>query len=1057
MDAVHEVPDEEEDAATAAAAAADGRAAPARATATHDPLVVTDEMTGVAKRLVPVPPMRNLTDGRRTLREWIDLANRDGLGLVERRDALHVLGRAASLLASHHDRGMLLGAMRPSALTISPQGEVGIAPPRPTTPPRTNPCSAGAAAVRGARRKARRAWATSNARRDGDEREPGAGMMNPDEDEDDVVDADDEYDEMMDSDDDEIGGEMRVPSPCGGFAAGAGGDANESLYVSPEEKTAAAFGAEGEAFGGWRPSASSECFALGVLMVELCWPDVAASAVGDVGKLLRAVLRPDGDGAAELARDPTESAIARQLLQPVPGNRPTASQVAALLTKYASEIEDAAAAASGWATTREMGAAVERRRAELIALADFLRRHREARVREAQGHRVRSALLAHALRQLVGPADAQAAVGRRGMGTLSVGGGGGRRNSGDGRPSRQNSVDGVGANVLSRQPSFEGPGPSERRGVSFDLPRGGLGLGLGSSSTLGFPGANAAASRRPRRGSNDGSGDALELGGGGSGRSSMDAEDGGAGPPAMATATTALTTVAGADRALGNGRSFSANDLTALDASASAAKAVGAGLKPASELDDEAFNALEEDFFDACARAIAPIARKYANATKAASLEPSVVVTGSSFTALANASAHSTAIELKRAAGAEAARDAGIALAGAMDGFGADLARCVRRTTLNVVADVSIGHVHSFGEMVCSTGWDRDGEYIATGGISKRLRVFEVAAVTELGAAVHCPVSEIKTNSKLSSLAWNPYIKHGLASADYDGSVHLWDADRGVLTSEFNEHRKRVWSLDYSQLDPTRLVSGSDDGTVRVWSISQATSVSCIRQRANVCSVQFSPVNANVVAFGSADYKIYAYDLRHTSRPLVTLSGHKKAVSYVRWMGGDLIVSASTDNTLKLWDVKRGMVGDKNEFASGTGGGLFDPGSERSACSRTFRGHLNQKNFRRDVRRARRTHRVRERGQHRVPVHAVRAEPDHDAVARDVQRVQQPEQRRVRARRRGALGSAAGGGDAARARARRAAGIRRGCSSAAWRGVPDGRRLVAANSCGAVKIMEVTN
>ena len=57
-------------------------------------------MTGVAKRLVPVPPMRNLTDGRRTLREWIDLANRDGLGLVERRDALHVLGRAASLLAS---------------------------------------------------------------------------------------------------------------------------------------------------------------------------------------------------------------------------------------------------------------------------------------------------------------------------------------------------------------------------------------------------------------------------------------------------------------------------------------------------------------------------------------------------------------------------------------------------------------------------------------------------------------------------------------------------------------------------------------------------------------------------------------------------------------------------------------------------------------------------------------------------------------------------------------------------------------------------------------------
>lgn len=38
-------------------------------------------------------------------------------------------------------------------------------------------------------------------------------------------------------------------------------------------------------------------------------------------------------------------------------------------------------------------------------------------------------------------------------------------------------------------------------------------------------------------------------------------------------------------------------------------------------------------------------------------------------------------------------------------------------------------------------------------------------------------------------------------------------------------------------------------------------------------------------------------------RPLGVVSGHKKAVSYVRFMGGDRLVSASTDNTLKLWDI----------------------------------------------------------------------------------------------------------------------------------------------------------
>ena len=37
--------------------------------------------------------------------------------------------------------------------------------------------------------------------------------------------------------------------------------------------------------------------------------------------------------------------------------------------------------------------------------------------------------------------------------------------------------------------------------------------------------------------------------------------------------------------------------------------------------------------------------------------------------------------------------------------------------------------------------------------------------------------------------------------------------------------------------------------------------------------------------------------------PLAVIGGHKKAVSYVRFLGGNRLVSASTDNTLKLWDI----------------------------------------------------------------------------------------------------------------------------------------------------------
>jgi WD40 repeat protein len=36
------------------------------------------------------------------------------------------------------------------------------------------------------------------------------------------------------------------------------------------------------------------------------------------------------------------------------------------------------------------------------------------------------------------------------------------------------------------------------------------------------------------------------------------------------------------------------------------------------------------------------------------------------------------------------------------------------------------------------------------------------------------------------------------------------------------EHERRVWSVDFSTVDPTKLVSGSDDGSVKLWDMNQA-------------------------------------------------------------------------------------------------------------------------------------------------------------------------------------------------------------------------------------------
>lgn len=53
------------------------------------------------------------------------------------------------------------------------------------------------------------------------------------------------------------------------------------------------------------------------------------------------------------------------------------------------------------------------------------------------------------------------------------------------------------------------------------------------------------------------------------------------------------------------------------------------------------------------------------------------------------------------------------------------------------------------------------------------------------------------------------------------GGLQVWDAFTQQTVLEFGEHKRRAWSVHFSRTDPTRLASGSDDGTVKLWSLNQ--------------------------------------------------------------------------------------------------------------------------------------------------------------------------------------------------------------------------------------------
>ncbi|CAO2835519.1 unnamed protein product [Amaranthus hypochondriacus] len=231
--------------------------------------------------------------------------------------------------------------------------------------------------------------------------------------------------------------------------------------------------------------------------------------------------------------------------------------------------------------------------------------------------------------------------------------------------------------------------------------------------------------------------------------------------------------------------------------------------------------------------------------------------------------------------------------------------------------------------VIFSLSFDRDEEYIAVAGASKRIKIFEYSALVNDTIDIHYPVIEMVNKSKLSCISWNSYIRNYLASTDYDGVVQVWDASTGVGYSQYTEHQKRAWSIDFSRVDPTKFASGSDDCSVKLWCTNDKQSTCTIWSPANVCCVQFSPYSSHLLMFGSADHKIYGYDLRHMRIPWCTLAGHEKTVSYVKFLDSETLISASTDNTLKLWDLSKTSLS----------------GMSSDACHLTFSGHTNKKHF----------------------------------------------------------------------------------------------------------------
>lgn len=152
-----------------------------------------------------------------------------------------------------------------------------------------------------------------------------------------------------------------------------------------------------------------------------------------------------------------------------------------------------------------------------------------------------------------------------------------------------------------------------------------------------------------------------------------------------------------------------------------------------------------------------------------------------------------------------------------------------------------------------------------------------------------------------------------IATAVANGRIVVYDLQRpGLQLCRFQGHSRQVHRLAFNPHLASWLLSGSQDGTIRMWDLRSASP----NRGLSTCSskhvyhgnsdairdVRWSPTDGVVFATASDSGAIQMWDSRKTNAPLMRIAAHDRPCFAVDWHpDGKHIVSGGTDRQVKVW------------------------------------------------------------------------------------------------------------------------------------------------------------